>query len=151
MNRLPHTQNIYTDNNTTVYRHIFEATLGTQYAATISPFKCARNWRGACLHLKHYSVEPACWGQDIKYTMKFLVNRKCTGNTGLSLYAFLKQYCALYTMHQCWYEHVQHQLPDTRQMAKFILDNVDYKDSDVQAKISSIRIDDVPYGLINYF
>ena len=92
MHRLPHSHNIYTEDNMTVYRHIFKENLGTQYTTTISTFKRARNGRGAYLALKYQSAVPACWYQEVKDTTNFLVNRKFTGNTGLSLQEFLNQH-----------------------------------------------------------
>ena len=106
--RLPHYQNIYAEDNVTVYRQIFEATLGTQYAATIVTFKRDMNSRGEHLDLKDQSTGPACWDQEIKYTMELLVNRKWTGNTGLSLQELLNQNHASHTMIKRCAEHVQH-------------------------------------------
>ena len=48
-------------------------------------------------------------------------------------------------------EHVQRQWHDTINRVKCILYNVDYEDSDFQAEISSIRKDEAPTGLSNYF
>ena len=76
VHRLPHSRNLYAEENTAVYRHIVEATLGTQYSATIVPIKCAENLRGAYLSLKYQFAGPACWDQEIKDTMNFLVTPK---------------------------------------------------------------------------
>ena len=54
-------------------------------------------------------------------------------------------------MLQHFVKHVQHQLPDTIKRVKCILDNVDCKDSDVQAGLYSIRMDEAPKGLRNDF
>ena len=105
---LPHYHNIYAEDNVTVYRNVFEATMGTQFTATIVKFKRDRNGRGKQLTLKDQSTGPAYWDQEIKYTMEFLVNRKWTGNTGLSLQELLNQNHALHTMIKRCAEHVQH-------------------------------------------
>ena len=52
-------------------------------------------------------------------------------------------------MVQRYTENVQHQLPDTRQRVKEILDNVDSEDYDVQVALSSISMDDAPNVLRN--
>ena len=148
---LPNNHNIYAKDNTTVYRHIFEANLGTQYATVIVPFTCAANRRVACLFLKTQFAGPACWYQVIKVIMNLLVNRKWTCNTVFSLQAFLKQHSATYTMLQFCSDHGQQQLPDTRQRFKWVMDNVDCEDSDVRAALYSIRIDYAPNSLSNEF
>ena len=86
---LSHTNNIYAEENKTVYRHIVEATLDIQYTATIVPFNLSGNGRGSYLSLKDQLVGQSLWYQDIKDTMNFLVNQKWTGNTGFSLQEFL--------------------------------------------------------------
>ena len=68
----------------------------------------------------------------------------------LYLQAFLNQHLSSYTMIQRCPENVQHQFPDTRQIVKWILNNVDCEDSDIRAEITSIRTDDAPDGLRNY-
>ena len=132
-----------------MYRHIFEATPGTQYTKIIAPFKCSGNGRGTYLTLKDQFAVPACWNQYIKYTRKFLVNRKCKRDRVSSLQAFLNQHCTSYSMLQCCTEHVQHQFPDMRQRVKWIIDNIYCEDSSVRAAISSIIMDGAPDGLRN--
>ena len=63
---LPHTQNLYAEDNTTLYLHIVEATLGTKYDVKIAPFKRARNERGAYLDLKSQFAGTYRWDQEIK-------------------------------------------------------------------------------------
>ena len=45
--RLPHTRPHYRADNATGYAHLVMATLGTQYASTLSPFKQAKGGHGA--------------------------------------------------------------------------------------------------------
>ena len=68
---LPHYHNLYADDNMKVYIHIFDATLGTQYSATIVPFKPSRNIRGEYLAIKYQFARPACWYQEIKDKINF--------------------------------------------------------------------------------
>ena len=51
VHHLTHTQNIYAEENTTVYIQIVKATLIMIYATTIAPFKSSRNGRGTYLAL----------------------------------------------------------------------------------------------------
>ena len=83
--------------------------------------------------------------------MNLLVNQKLTGSTGFSLKAFLNCHRASYTMLQRYAENAQHQFPDTIQIVKWIVYNVDCEYSDVRAALSSIRMDDTPNGLRNDF
>ena len=144
-------KNIYAEDNKTVYRHIVKETLSMKYAAMIAPFKRAGNGMGAYLSLKPQFTGPARWDQDIKSTMNLMVNQKWTGNTGFSLQAFLNQHCESYTMIQCYTEYFQHQLPDTRQILKWILNKFDFEDSDVRAELSSIGMDDATNDRRNNF
>ena len=65
-----------------------------KYAVKIAQLKCAGDRRGAYLALKPPLVGPACWDQDIKETMDFIVNKKWIGNTGFSMQSFLNQHHA---------------------------------------------------------
>ena len=52
---LPHYHNLYAEDNTEVYRHIFESTLCTLYTETIAPFNPDRG--GGVYHPRRYVVE----------------------------------------------------------------------------------------------
>ena len=73
---LPHSYNLYSVENTTVYRKNVEAILVTQYTAMIAPIKRAGNVKGGYFALKTQFVVPSHCDQGIKDTMKFLVNLK---------------------------------------------------------------------------
>ena len=94
---LPHTHTLYAEDNTIVYRHIFEVNLVTKHAETIAPLKHDNNGRGEYLALKDQFVGKSHCDQGIKDTMNFLVNQKWTGNIGFSLQVFLNQNHASYT------------------------------------------------------
>ena len=59
VNRLSHTHPHYRVDNATGYAQLVTATPGTQYAATIAPFKRTRNGRGALTALKAQFAGPA--------------------------------------------------------------------------------------------
>ena len=93
VHHLPHSKNLYAEDNKIVNRHITEANLSMQYSKTFVKSKCYQKKRGAGLALNYQFAGPASWNQDIKYTMNFLVNRKWTGNTGFYMQAFLNHHC----------------------------------------------------------
>ena len=123
----------------------------TQCAATIEISSHTNNGRRVYLALKYQFMRPDRWYKKFKDTVNFLVNQKWTGNTGFSLQAFLNQHCESYTMIQCYTEYFQHQLPDTRQILKWILNKFDFEDSDVRAELSSIGMDDATNDRRNNF
>ena len=131
-----------------VLADISEAKLGTQYTTSISAFKRTKNGRAAYFALKTQHAGPARWDQEIRTQNDFLLNRKWNGNSNqFTLEKFLSQHRAAYTMLEQCAENVTFQLPNERTRVKYLLDNIECKNPEVEAALASIRLDDNVGGL----
>ena len=63
--RMTHNHPLYKVDNGSVFDMIEIAVRGHDVAATIAPFRCARDGRGALLALKSQHAGPACWERDL--------------------------------------------------------------------------------------
>ena len=149
--RLSHQHALFRDDNAAVYDDLEEATRGTKYAASIASFKRSKDGRGAFLALKAQYAGAAMWDAEVKKCEDFILNRKFTGNTSMSLERFISQHRSAYvTLARCA-EHVPVELPNERTRVTRLLENIDCADKDVTAAVSSIRLDDGPDGLRSDF
>jgi hypothetical protein len=80
---------LFRDDNASVFDDIEEATRGTKYASSISPFKRRKDGRAAFLALKEQHAGQAHWDKEAKLANDFLLNRKFVGGSGMSLERFL--------------------------------------------------------------
>ena len=149
--RMPHTHALYRPDNATGYAQLVTATLGTQYASTIAPFKRAKNGRGALMALKAQFAGAAHWDREVKIMSDFMSNSRWTGTTAFSLHAFLaKHRASFHTLQRCA-EHVQIELPNERSRVGYLLENIDCSDKDVTTALSHIRLDDSVGGMRSDF
>ena len=149
--RYSHTHALFAVDNASIFDDIEEATRGSKYSATISPFRRPKDGRGAFMALKEQHTGPAMWDKKKSTAMEFLQSRKFTGTTTLTLEAFLGQHRAAYVTLQRCADNVNCQLPDDRSRVQYLLDNIQVDDSNVKAALSSIRMDDTPTGRRNNF
>ena len=73
---MSHTSPLYRVDNATGYSQLVTATLGTNYASTIAPFKRTKNGRGALAALKAQFAGPAFWDKEVRVSNDFLMNHK---------------------------------------------------------------------------
>jgi hypothetical protein len=132
--------------------------MGTQYAATIAPFKRSKDGRGALLALKAQFAGPAHWDREVKQMNEFLLNNRWTGTTAFTLQQWLAKHRAAFNTLQRCADHVLAELPNERTRFGYVLDNIDCNNNDVAAALSSIRLDDTtdpttgdPTGMRNDF
>ena len=149
--RMPHTHPLYRPDNATGYSHLVTATLGTQYASTIAPFKRSKDGRGALFALKAQFAGAAHWDREVRTMTDFIHNSRFTGTTGFSLHAFLAKHRASYHTLQRCAEHVQVEIPNERSRVGYLLDNIDCQDRDVTTALSHIRLDDTQQGMRSDF
>ena len=123
------------------------ATLGTQYAATIAPFKRAKNGRAALLALKAQFAGPAFWDSQVAACSTFMMNTVWRGTTSFTLHSFLAKHRASFNTMQRCAEHVSVELPNKRTRVGYLLDNVDCNNKDVTTALSHICLDNGPNGM----
>ena len=149
--RFSHQHPLFGTDNGSVFDDLEEATRGTKYQPTITPFKRAKDGRGAYMALKEQFAGPAVWDKKKTNAMEFLQSRKFTGTSNLSLEAFLGLHRSSYVTLQRCAEHINCQMPDQRSRVQYLLENIQAEDSNVKAALSSIRLDDTPNGMRNNF
>ena len=149
--RMSHSHALYRPDNATGYAQLVTATLGTQYASTIAPFKRAKDGRGALLALQAQFAGAAHWDREVKLMSDFLTNSRWTGTTAFSLHAFLAKHRASYHTLQRCADHVQIELPNERTRVGYLLENIDCSDKDVTTALSHIRLDDSVTGMRSDF
>ena len=147
VNRMSHAHPLYRPDNATGYAQLVTATLGTQYASTIAPFKRTKDGRAALFALKAQFAGAAHWDREVKTMTDFITNSRWTGTTAFTLHAFLAKHRASYNTLQRCAEHVQIELPNERSRVGYLLDNIDCSDKDVTTALSHIRLDDTPTGM----
>ena len=147
VNRMSHAHPLYRPDNATGYAQLVTATLGTQYASTIAPFKRTKDGRAALFALKAQFAGAAHWDREVKTMTDFITNSSWTGTTSFTLHAFLAKHRASYNTLQRCAEHVQVELPNERSRVGYLLDNIDCSDKDVTTALSHIRLDDSPTGM----
>ena len=149
--RLSHNHPLFKADNATGYAQLVTATLGTQYASTISPFKRTKNGRGAYRALKAQFASKAHWDKEVKVTNDFLLNGKWSGTTAFTLHGILAKHRASYHTLQRCAEHVAIEIPNERTRVGYLLDNIDCNDKNVTTALSHIRLDDNVGGMRSDF
>ena len=138
--RMPHSHPLYRPDNATGYAQLVTATLGTQYASTIAPFKRTKDGRAALFALKAQFAGAAHWDREVKTMTDFINNLRWTGTTAFTLHALLAKHRASYHTLQRCAEHVQVELPNERSRVGYLLENIDCNDRDVTAALSHIYL-----------
>ena len=80
---------MYKYDNTGISNGIEVATMGTYFAAPITPFNHGRDRRGVFLALKSQQSGTARWYQDIRHQVGFLIKRRWKGGTIFYLEKFM--------------------------------------------------------------
>lgn len=149
--RLSHTHALFRDDNASVFDDIEEATRGTKYASSISPFKRTKNGRAAFLALKEQHAGTAHWDKEARLANDFLLNRKFVGGSGMSLERYLSLHRQMFVNLQNCAENITLQIPNERSRVGYLIDNIEVADANVKAAIASIKLDDRPGGLRENF
>ena len=147
VHRLSHTHPFYRIDNATGFSHLTTATLGTQYASTIAPFKRRKDGHGALLALMAQFAGPAHWDKEVRLMNDFLMNALWTGTTAFTLHGFLAKHRASFNTLQRCAEHVRVELPNERTRVGYLLENINTQDRDVATALSHVRLDDGPTGM----
>ena len=83
--RMTHLHPLYKVDNGMVYDMIEYAVRGHDVPATIAPFCCARDGRGALLALKSQHAGKAIYDQLVKEAENMLKNRQWSGTSSITL------------------------------------------------------------------
>ena len=100
--RYSHQHPLFQTDIGSVFDDLEEATRGSKYQPTITPFKRAKDGQGAYMALKDQFAGPAVWDKKKTNAVKFLQSRKFTGTTNITLEAFIglhRSSCVLSLIH----------------------------------------------------
>ena len=89
--------------------------------------------------------------KEVRSSQDFLLNRKFTGGTTLTLERYLSQHRAAYVSLQRCAENVDIEIPNERSRVGYLIENIECSDADVKAAIAAIKLDDSAGGLRNDF
>ena len=150
--RLAHNHPLFRDDNQKVFHLLEEATRNTSYSATIKPFSRTKNGRDAYLALISQHAGQDKWEKELRNQENFMKTRVWKGNNNFSLEKFIEQHRAAYiSMQQCA-EHVPYQLPNENTRVRYLMDNIQCLDAELQAALAAIRLDTIgPVAMRNNF
>ena len=149
--RLTHTHGLYREDNAAVFDDIELATRGTKYAASIAKYKMAKDGREAYEALKNQHAGKSMWDQQAAKCHEFMLNRKFTGGTEMTLERYIQQHRAAHVALEQCRVHVKCVVPDERARVGYLLENIKNNDADLRAAVASIKMDDKPTGLRENF
>ncbi len=123
--RLAHRHPLFKTDNNAVFNDIEEATRGTKYASSIAPFKHQKNGLGALFALKDQHAGAAMWDAEAKRSKDFLLNRKFTGGTSMSLDRYMGIHRQCYVNLERCAENNDLKLPNERTRVGYLIDNIE--------------------------
>ena len=119
--RFSHTHPLYKAYNDTVYVQLVIATLVSQYASTIAPFKIENNGHGAINVLKHQFYGSAHWDREVKVQMYFFLNAKWNSKTAITFHTILEKHrYYFHSLQICGY-HLTVDIPSESTLAGHLL------------------------------
>ena len=149
--RASHTHALFDSDNELVFNHIEEAVRSTQYSATLSGFRRAKNGRDAWIAIKAQYVGKDKWQKDVKKQENFLHTFIWKGNTNGTLESFINKHRMAFVRIERCAEHITHTVPNDRQRVIYLLDAIKCNDPQLQAALANVRADDQPDGKMNDF
>ena len=139
--RASHGHALFRNDNAKVYHFLEEATRGTQYSSSLKTFQRSKNGREAYLAIISQHAGADKWERELKAQESFLTSRIWKGNTNFSLERFIEQHrSAFISMEQCS-QHVAFQLPNEHTRVRYLIDNIQCNDAELQASLAAIRMD----------
>ena len=136
-----HDHELYKEDNGSIYYHLEEAMHGTIYSASIKPFQCGKDGRGAWLALTSQYAGNDKWEAKLKRQDDLLHQCQWKGQNTFPLEGFIGQHCnAFVSMQQCT-EHVSYQLPNEHTQVGYLLEGIQCSNTGLQAAMASVRTD----------
>lgn len=150
VSRCDHTHPLYKTDNNKVYKLLAEATLGTQYATTVTTFSRRKDGRAAYLALVTSHVGKDKWDQTVESSVDLIMNRKWNGMS-YKLEKFCNQHRQAHAKLTDAKENGA-DVPDINDTSKvkYLISNITHQDSDLRAAIALIR-NDQPAGTKSNF
>jgi hypothetical protein len=145
VSRCSHTHPLFKTDNNKVYKLLAEATLGTQYATTVTTYSRRKDGRAAYLALVTSHVGGDKWDQIVESNVDLIMNRKWNGMS-YKLEKFCNQHRQAHAKLGDAKEHGA-DVPDINDTSKvkYLINNITHQDSDLRAAIALIR-NDQPAG-----
>ena len=148
--RCSHIHPLFKTDNNKVYKLLAEATLGTQYATTVTTFSRRKDGRAAYLALINSHVGGDKWEQTVETNVDIIMNRKWNG-----MNYKLEKFCNQHRQaHAKLLDAKAHgaDVPDINATSKvkYLINNITHQDSDLRAAIALIR-NDQPAGIKSDF
>jgi hypothetical protein len=140
--RASHDHDMYAEDNGALFVLLDEATRGTSYYASISPFKRRNDGRGAWNALIAQYVGKDKWERELKKQENFIHTFVWKGNTNMTLESFVAKHRAAHVSMQRCAENVDFQLPNERSRVTKLLDAISNADPALQAALAHVRATD---------
>jgi len=138
--RVSHNRGQYASDNSLVFTAIQKAVLGTQYSASVEPFKKAKDGRAAYEALNRQHAGEAVWKSHLKKAEAVLHLSKWKGQTSsYSLEKFVANHRDAYLQLEKCSGHVQYQLPNANTRVTYVLDGIECSDPGLQAVMAMLR------------
>jgi hypothetical protein len=138
---MPHNHPLCKVDNGAVFDMIKSTVCGHNVAATIAPFRCAQDGRGALLALQSQHAGKAIYDQLVKEAENVLKNQQWSGTTSATLTQHMGLHRkAFITLSECA-KHIPIEVPNDRACGMYLLDLFMTIDPFVLAAVAAARQD----------
>ena len=142
--RASHNHPLFREDNGLVYFKLEAATRGTAYAASIKPFQCARNGRGALEALLTQFAGTDKWDAEIKKQESLLHTHVWKGQSNYGLENHYAAHHQTYVQLQATSEHIEYQLPNEHSRVGYLINSIQHNNPGLQAGLANVRLDKGP-------
>ena len=140
---LSHDHPVFDDDNQAMFNLIHDSLQGTQYSATINPYKRKKDGLGAWKALNDQHAGKDRWDAEVKRESLFLTSNIWKGNGSVTLSKHATKHRNAYISLETCSLHVDYQIPNERTRVKYLLDSIRACTvPGVQARIASIEGDE---------
>ena len=149
--RASHTHVLFDTDNEEVFNHLESSLRSTQYAATLSSFKRAKDGRGAWTAVISQYVGRDKWQKEVKKQEVFLHTFVWKGNSNMHLETFVNKHRTAYVRIQQCAEHITYTIPSEDQRVQYLLNGIQSNDPQLLAAIGNVKANDGPTGKLRNF
>jgi hypothetical protein len=140
---LGHDHPVFDDDNQAMFNLIHDSLQGTQYGATINPYKRKKDGLGAWKALNDQHAGKDRWDAEVKRESLFLTSNIWKGNGSVTLSKHATKHRNAFISLETCSLHVDYQIPNERTRVKYLLDSIRACTvPGVQARIASIEGDE---------